>query len=185
MPCIFFNPCSKLFTDKNDIEICNIQNIFISPFKKEKEDISLEDLGEKIYCKSFEMNKLQLKSIITLLQKELNIDGEIKLQFSHRTNIFREDLLNLRIFLRKINHSKRKRKYCVSEINNTIIKKNISEDDVNENENEDESLLLLIYKITDLNFKLILKDGTVYELNKIPLTKNITRYYDIYNILKG
>ena len=46
MPCIFFYPLSKLFTDKNDYEINNIDNIFIAPFKKNKDYFILEDLGE-------------------------------------------------------------------------------------------------------------------------------------------
>lgn len=51
MPCIFFSPLSKLFTDKNDYEIINIENIFISPFKKDKDDFKLEDLGKKCIIK--------------------------------------------------------------------------------------------------------------------------------------
>ena len=43
MPCIIFNPLSKLFTDKNDYEINNIDDIFIAPFKKNKDDFILED----------------------------------------------------------------------------------------------------------------------------------------------
>lgn len=184
MPCIFFNPLSKLFTDQNDYEINNIENIFIAPFKKDIDDIILEDSEEKMYNKTFDLNDNISSIIISILKKEMNIEGNIKLQFSHKISSFSEEILdNGRIFLRKIENGEKGWKSCFSkkEINN--LEKKDGEKEEEKEEELLENALLLIFKKDNLIFKFISRKGNIYGLNKIPIIEKITnRYYDIYDI---
>ena len=185
MPCIFFNPLSKLFTDKNDYEIINIENIFIAPFKKDIDDLILEDLGEKMYNKTFDLNDKISSIIIEILKKEKNIKDNIKLQFSHKISSFSEEILDTeRIFLRKIENDEKGWKSCFSKNQKYDLEK---EDGEKEEEKEEDILknaLLLIFKKDNLIFKFITHNGKIYGLYKIPIIKKRTnRYYDIYDIL--
>lgn len=184
MPCIFFNPLSKLFTDKNDYEIINIENIFIAPFKKDKDDFILEDLGEKIYNKTFDLNDNISSKIIEILKKEMNIGDDIKLQFSHKISSFSEEILDTeRIFLRKIENDEKGWKSCFIKNKKNYLGNKDGEKDEEKEEELLNNALLLIFKKDNLIFKFISQNGKIYGLNKIPIIKKIAnRYYDIYNI---
>ena len=186
MPCIFFNPLSKLFTDKNDYEIINIQNIFIAPFKKDNDDIIIEDLGEKMYNKTLDLNEKNTSIIIEILKKEMDLKDNIKLQFSHKISSFSEEILDTeRIFIRKIENDEKGWKSCFSKYKTNDLEKKVGEKEEEKEEKLVINAILLIFKKDNLIFKFISKNGKIYGLNKIPIIKKtVKRYYDIYNILK-
>ena len=162
----------------------NIENIFIAPFKKDKDDLILEDLGEKMYNKSFDLSDKISSIIIEILKKEMNIKDNIKLQFSYRISSFSEEILNTeRIFLRKIENGEKGWKSCFSNNKKNDLEKEKGEKDEEKEEKLLKNALLLIFKKDNLIFKFISHNGKIYGLNKIPIIKkNVNRYYDIYDI---
>ena len=186
LKCIFFNPSIQRFTNINNADLDDIDNkislddIFINPFniinnfdndiimKDETNEIALKDILKP----NFALNDNQKKGIVNLWKnlypqfKNIKID----LSYSHTSYSLDQNFLsNKTMYLRQLYENE------IDDWIKVII-------DVNKDaEITKKNNLLLVYKKTNLYFRVISNDGIAYQIEYIPIRAKVgIKNYDIY-----
>ena len=186
LKCIFFNPSIQRFTNINNADLDDIDNkislddIFINPFNiinNFDNDIIMKDETNEIVLKdilkpNFALNDNQKKGIVNLWKnlypKFKNI--KIDLSYSHTSYSLDQNFLsNKTMYLRQLYENE------IDDWIKVII-------DVNKDaEITKKNNLLLVYKKTNLYFRVISNDGIAYQIEYIPIRAKVgIKNYDIY-----
>ena len=186
LKCIFFNPSIQRFTNINNADLDDIDNkislddIFINPFNiinNFDNDIIMKDETNEIVLKdilkpNFALNDNQKKGIVNLWKnlypqfKNIKID----LSYSHTSYSLDQNFLsNKTMYLRQLYENE------IDDWIKVII-------DVNKDaEITKKNNLLLVYKKTNLYFRVISNDGIAYQIEYIPIRAKVgIKNYDIY-----
>ena len=186
LKCIFFNPSIQRFTNINNADLDDIDNkislddIFINPFNiinNFDNDIIMKDETNEIVLKdilkpNFALNDNQKKGIVNLWKnlypqfKNIIID----LSYSHTSYSLDQNFLsNKTMYLRQLYENE------IDDWIKVII-------DVNKDaEITKKNNLLLVYKKTNLYFRVISNDGIAYQIEYIPIRAKVgIKNYDIY-----
>ena len=178
LKCIFFNPSIQRFTNINNADLDDIDNkislddIFINPFNiinNFDNDIIMKDETNEIVLKdilkpNFALNDNQKKGIVNLWKnlypqfKNIKID----LSYSHTSYSLDQNFLsNKTMYLRQLYENE------IDDWIKVII-------DVNKDaEITKKNNLLLVYKKTNLYFRVISNDGIAYQIEYIPIRAKV------------
>ena len=180
LKCIFFNPSYQIFTDENDIDLSqinSINNIFANPFYlinkdldiQMKDMISINKLNS-ITKPNYIINIKQKKNIEKIWKNIFNKDTIVEIFYSHNTHFIDEKYLSNEIMYLRVIDEDESEEWIQA----------ITEED-KDKEISEKNNLLLIYRQTNLQFRIISENGIMLKLKYIPIgIKCDLKNYDIY-----